>query len=89
MRSSKPPTGGVLLFDGANFDAWAKKKGKEWLVEDGASPWKLVAGGAMEIVPNSDSIISKRKFGDAKVHVSFARLANPLTAAFISRRATK
>lgn len=74
---AKPPTGAVVLFDGHNLDAWAKKKGKEWLTEDGPAPWKLIEGGVMEIVPNSDSIITKRKFGDCKVHVEFRTLGKP------------
>jgi hypothetical protein len=75
--NAPPPKGAVVLFDGHNLDAWAKKKGKEWLTEDGPAPWKLVEGGAMEIVPNSDCIISKRKFDDGKIHVEFRTLGKP------------
>ena len=35
-----PPKGAIVLFDGHDLDAWAKKKGKEWLVEDGPAKWK-------------------------------------------------
>jgi hypothetical protein len=67
----------VILFDGHNLDAWAKKNGKSWLEEDGPARWKLVAGGAAEAVPESDCIITHRKFGDCKVHVEFRTLGFP------------
>jgi hypothetical protein len=70
------PAGAVVLFDGTNFDAWAKKKGKDWLVADGPSPWKL-ADGVMEVVPGSDSLISRQSFGDFRLHVEFRTLGAP------------
>jgi hypothetical protein len=74
---AKPPAGAVVLFDGKNLDAWAKKSGKEWLLEDGPAKWKLVEGGAMEVVPETDCIITHQKFGDCKVHVEFRTLGHP------------
>jgi hypothetical protein len=73
----KAPAGAVVLFDGTNMNEWAKMKEKDWLTEDGPSPWHLVPGGAMEVVPRSGSLISHRKFGDAKIHVEFRNLGGP------------
>ena len=74
---AKPPAGAVVLFDGKNLDAWAKKAGKDWLKPDGPAPWKLVDGVA-EVVPDTGGgIISKKVFGDFHLHAEFRTLGAP------------
>ena len=74
--AAPPPAGATVLFNGANLDAWAKKAGKNWLTEEGPAAWKTV-DGAVEVVPGTDSIISKNKFGDSRVHLEFRTLGTP------------
>jgi len=75
--AAPPPAGATVLFNGSNLDAWAKKAGKNWLTEEGPAQWKIVDGGAVEVVPATDSIISKKKFGDCRVHLEFRTLGTP------------
>lgn len=73
----KPPQGAIVLFDGKNMDEWSKMMEKEWLKEDGPCKWHLVPGDAVESVPRSGNCISKRTFGDAKIHVEFRTIGGP------------
>lgn len=74
---AKAPARAVVLFDGKSLDAFANKKGKDWLVEDGPAPWKIVAG-VLEVVPGTGGgIISREKFGDCQVHAEFRTLGAP------------
>jgi hypothetical protein len=71
-----PPAGGTMLFDGTSFDNWEEKAGQMWLTAAGPSRWKLV-DGAMEVVPNTDSLITKQSFGDGHFHVEFRTVGTP------------
>jgi catechol 2,3-dioxygenase-like lactoylglutathione lyase family enzyme len=73
----KPAKGAVVLFDGKNMDSWSKMMEKEWLKEDGPCMWHLVPGDAVESVPRSGNCISKKAFGDAKIHVEFRTIGGP------------
>jgi len=61
---AEPPADAVVLFDGANLDEWNTDKDKP-------AGWKIVKGGAAEIVPDTGSIHTKRHFGDMKLHIEF------------------
>ena len=68
MPSVKPPAGAIVLFDGTSLDNWVTRNsnGKE------PAKWKLVDGGAMEVIPKIGDIITKQKFdGRFKLHVEF------------------
>jgi hypothetical protein len=66
VRSVPPPGGATVLFDGKSLDGWAKRGGED------KPGWKLVDGGAMEVVPGSGDIVTRKTFdGDFLLHVEF------------------
>jgi 3-keto-disaccharide hydrolase len=65
IKSTPPPEGAVVLFDGKSLEKWTKQDGKT------PAHWKLVDGGAMQ-VERGGNIFTKEKFGGAfKLHVEF------------------
>lgn len=77
--NAPPPNGAIVLFDGTNLNAWTKVMEKDWLVGGvPADNWKIIPEGVLEVVPHEaglyESIISKQKFGDLKMHLEFRLL---------------
>jgi len=65
---AEPPAGAIVLFNGKNFKQWKhtnKKTGAD------SVQWKLVRGGAMEVIKGTGSIVTEKKFKDFKLHVEF------------------
>ncbi|MHC4693596.1 MAG: 3-keto-disaccharide hydrolase [Planctomycetota bacterium] len=60
-----PPAKAIVLFNGENLDEWKYSGNKPGPVQ-----WKIV-DGAMEVTTGTGSIISKKKFGDIKLHLEF------------------
>jgi hypothetical protein len=72
--NAPPPKGAIVLFDGTNLDKWSSQKSREWETADGPADWKIVPDGWLEVVPGAGSIITKRKFGDVRLHMEFRLL---------------
>jgi hypothetical protein len=61
----KAPSDAVVLFDGTSLDAWRSGK-------DEPCKWKIVEGGALEVVPKTGEVYTKDAFGDCQLHLEFA-----------------
>ena len=59
-----PPSDAIVLFDGKDLSQWESNKG-------GPAGWKVV-NGAIELVPGSGDIHTKKAFGDCQLHVEWA-----------------
>ncbi len=64
VRSTPPPQGAVVLFDGSSLEQWQSVDGMS------PAPWKLVAGGAMQ-VNGGGNRTKKALDGHFKLHVEF------------------
>ena len=64
VKSTPPPAGAIVLFDGKNLDSWIKTNGKD------AAAFTLLEDGAMQV--KGGNIMTKQKFdGHFKLHVEF------------------
>ncbi|HET9570262.1 MAG TPA: family 16 glycoside hydrolase [Bacteroidales bacterium] len=77
--NAAPPKNAIVLFNGKNLDAWTKVLEKDWLT--GGTPvdnWKILPGGILQVEPHPagqyESVITKQKFGDVKIHLEFRLL---------------
>lgn len=61
------PANAVVLFDGANFDAWQETEG-----------WSITEDGAMMVDPSGDDILSKESYKDVTLHVEFRHSLMPM-----------
>jgi len=61
---AKPVSQAEILFDGSDLSQWTHKKAKK-------ARWKILANGAMEVVPKTGSLITKKSFGDHRLHLEF------------------
>ena len=64
---AKPPAGAIVLFNGKDFKKW-KHTGKK--PDEDSVRWRLV-DGAMEVVPGTGSIITRKEFANVKLHLEF------------------
>jgi hypothetical protein len=63
-KSSTPPKGAIVLFNGKDLSGWTNLKGQ-------SAKWK-VENGYMEVVPRTGDIMTKEKFGpDFQFHAEF------------------
>ncbi|HEY4023398.1 MAG TPA: DUF1080 domain-containing protein [Pseudonocardiaceae bacterium] len=73
------PTGAATLFNGTDLSQWGTidcQGTKDWTVITGPAQWKIV-NGAIEVVPNTCSIISRQTFGNATIHAEFRSIGTP------------
>ena len=71
-EAGRPPGDAVVLFDGTDLAAWAGRDGS-------AAAWRLVPGGAMEVVPRTGDIRSREAFAACQLHVEW-RAPTEITA---------
>ena len=61
---SSSPEGAVILFDGANLDAWTTRDGKS------PAAWPVDTANATMLTRGGD-IVSRARFGDFQLHLEF------------------
>src|SRR5262245_46631752 len=67
VKSTPPPAGAVVLFDGKDLKNWVKARGKD---TGKPATWKLLEGGALQV--QGGDIMTVQKFdGSFLLHVEF------------------
>ncbi|MGQ9731842.1 MAG: 3-keto-disaccharide hydrolase [Candidatus Zipacnadales bacterium] len=59
-----PPSDAIILFDGTDLSGWESTK------DGGPARW-LVENGAMQVVPGTGNIQTKRRFGNCQLHLEW------------------
>lgn len=59
------PSDAVVLFDGANLNAWKSKNG------GGAPQWTVNPDGSMTVKDKTGDIVTKEKFGSVQLHLEW------------------
>jgi cytochrome c len=67
-----PPADATVLFGGKDLSAWTREPRRGGDPDPSPEPKWKVENGYMEIVPQSGTLVSKAKFGDAQLHIEWA-----------------
>jgi hypothetical protein len=65
VKSTPPPKGAVVLFDGKSLDGWGKRSRK------GKAHWKILDGGILQVEKGGDILTTKEFGGSFTLHVEF------------------
>lgn len=81
---AKAPKGAIVLFDGKDLSQWGAVKPKDWVkwTYEASEKAELTPEGAIRLVPGNQSLITKKDFGDVKVHLEFRLLGDVTNGGF-------
>jgi len=65
-RVNTPPSDAIVLFNGADLNAWASTK-----MLGAPADWLLVADNAMQVKAGAGDIVTREKFGSVQLHLEF------------------